>query len=93
MSIYSFRAECMDDIKKVLQQCVMTSVVVSMNIKPGIFEAPTPPSDPEAEIVTDASLEQLREAIRHVVDGHVMLQTLRPCPLAENSLERDYGLH
>ena len=29
-------------------------------------------------------------AMLRVVDGHVMYQTLRPVPLSENSLERDF---
>lgn len=28
--------------------------------------------------------------MRQLVDGHVMIETLRECPLAENSLEREY---
>ena len=40
-----------------------------------------------------ATLEQLQGILRTIKDAHVMLQTLRPVPLADNSLERDYELH
>ena len=46
----------------------------------------------DVEIRTDANLEQLQEALRSVEDAHVMLQTLRQVPLAENSLRRDYDI-
>lgn len=45
------------------------------------------------EFKSTMSLEELRDALRELEDSHVMLQTLRQCPLAENSQERDYDLH
>jgi hypothetical protein len=45
---------------------------------------------PQLEFETELSLAQLRAIIRQLhTDAHVMEQTLRPCSLAENSLERD----
>lgn len=46
--------------------------------------------DQEIEIRTELTLDELLTMIRAIPDGHVMLQTLEPVPLAENSLERDY---
>lgn len=48
--------------------------------------------DVVVEMKTEGTLPQLQDAMRRVEDGHVMLQTLRECPLKENSLERNYGL-
>jgi hypothetical protein len=44
------------------------------------------------ELHTPLGLDYLRGIMRQVVDGHVMLQTLRPIPLAENKLERDFTI-
>ena len=56
-------------------------------------EAPTLPSmravQGVVEFESTASLEEVRNVMRLVEDGHVMLQTLRPIPLNENSLDRD----
>ena len=48
-------------------------------------------SDVAVEIMVDpsVSLGTMRRWMREVPDGHVMIQTLRPVPLAENSLERE----
>lgn len=43
------------------------------------------------EITTRLDLEQMREVIRHIPDGHVMLQTLLEVPLKQNPLERDFS--
>jgi hypothetical protein len=42
------------------------------------------------ELSAAASLKAIKEAMRAVPDHHVMLETLRKCPLENNSLERDY---
>lgn len=93
MTIYSFRAECLDDIKEFQRQCVVAGLAISMRVKTGILNMPEPPSDPEVEMESAVSLETLQGVMRQVVDGHVMLQTLRACPLSDNTLERDYDLH
>ncbi|AXK38526.1 hypothetical protein [Crenobacter cavernae] len=87
MAIYSFRAECQADVKRFHQECLKVGLITALQAKPD-DQFP----DVEVELQTDASLEALRNVMRRVVDGHVMLQTLRECPLAENSLERDYDL-
>jgi len=48
--------------------------------------------DVEVELESPVSIDVLRNVMRGVVDGHVMLQTLRECRLKDNSLERDYDL-
>lgn len=93
MHTYSFRAECLDDVKNFQRVCAIAGIAATFRVEPGVFQMPEPPSGPEVQMETDVPLEQLRVVMRQVVDGHVMLQTLRACPLSENSLERDYDLH
>lgn len=88
MTIFSFRAECTVDVNTFQKECVKAGVITLMRTVPD----ETFP-DVEVELETTSSLEELREVMRRVVDGHVMLQTLRECALADNHLERDYDLH
>lgn len=41
------------------------------------------------EFRSTLGMETLRDVLRKQIDSHVMLETLRPVPLAENSLDRD----
>ena len=88
MKTYSFRAECQEDVERFNEECLKAGLMTQWHAKP---DEQFP--DVEVELQADASLDTLRNVIRQVVDGHVMLQTLRECSLAENSLERDYDLH
>ncbi|OJW46185.1 MAG: hypothetical protein BGO63_03705 [Candidatus Accumulibacter sp. 66-26] len=84
MTIYSFRAECPADVEAFKAKCVDARVRVVTREEPDkLFP------DVEVEMETEASMDALQTLLREVVDGHVMLQTLRACPLSENSLERD----
>lgn len=84
MKTFSFRAECLEDVRRFQCACLSSRLVVVIPNK----LVP----DVDVEVRADASLESLRNAMRRVVDGHVMLQTLRECPLSENPLERNYDL-
>lgn len=88
MKTYSFRAECKEDVERFNEECLKAGLMTQWQAKP---DEQSP--EVEVELQTDAPLDTLRNVIRQVVDGHIMLQTLRECPLAENSLERDYDLH
>ena len=46
--------------------------------------------DVQVEIKTTASEDDILNVMRGIVDSHVMIQTLRPIPLADNNLERNY---
>lgn len=85
MQIYSFRAECSLDVERFQAEVRKTQLSVEVGVMRG--EAPYP--DREVEFQSAASLEELRNTMRNVEDGHVMLQTLRPVPLAHNNLNRD----
>lgn len=83
--IYSLRAECESDAKRFLDEVETDGLLLSNAVHPDQDGFP----DVEIELVSNATLEQLRSVIRRMPDGHVMLQTLRQVPLAGNSLERD----
>lgn len=87
MPIYSFRAECIADVKalhKLLRDQGVTSEL-SVNDHSEI-------PDTRVELHAKISQEALMQSIRAVPDGHVMLQTLQPVPLAANSLERNFDV-
>lgn len=48
--------------------------------------------DTYVEFNSPADLETLRNVLRQGQDLHVALQTLKPCLLVQNPLERDYDL-
>src|SRR5205814_312092 len=80
---YRFRAECERDVAELrrllgarLERIIVTS------------EPPFP--DVEVELATGLSLEELRDAMRRIVDGHVMVQTVARSE--EYTGERDYDL-
>lgn len=85
-NIYSLRAECMADadmLRKLVSSACATSKL-SMKADPDGLP------DQEVEIRTELTFNDLLALIRAIPDGHVMQQTLKPVPLAENSLDRDY---
>jgi hypothetical protein len=85
MSIYSFRAECQVDADQLRHALIAGGISCSMTIT-----QPDQLPDVQVELETQAKLETIRKIMRDVEDGHVMVQTLRACPLAKNPLERDY---
>jgi hypothetical protein len=87
MAFFSFRAECPADVAEFKSACVAGGVTTSLAAQP---DAEFP--DVEVELEASVTLAKLRDVIRSVVDGHVMLQTLRECRLKDNALERDYEL-
>ena len=87
MNIFSFRAECPGDVHLFLQQ----DDILFSNTSVELF--PDPDScwpDVEVEMVSDLPLAKLLREMRCVVDGHVMVETLRPVPRGENSMERNH---
>ena len=67
--IYRFRAECLDDVYKLLQR--LGGVIYRVTIDHG-----RPCPDVEMEIEIHLSLEELRGLMRQVPEGHVMEQTV-----------------
>lgn len=67
--VFRFRAECehdVDELRKILRNRVRKILKIN--------ESPFP--DMEVEIYANLSLEELRDAMRKVEDGHVMVQTV-----------------
>ena len=84
---YSFRAECALDVSALQTECERAKLATFAHITPDeVFP------DVEVELEADTDLEHLRSLMRRVQDAHVMVQTLRECPLKENSLERDFSI-
>lgn len=87
INTFSARAECNRDMIELLKADIWFK---RLRWEP-MFE------DCGAEILiefeTNATLEELRAELRKIIDTHVLLQTLRQCPLKDNSLKRDWDLH
>ena len=86
--VFSFRAEASVDIQRFL------AALNDAEIEVGALWIQRPVQifgDSLGEFCTDAgvTVQQLRDAASDAVDVHVLLETLRPVPLGENSLERD----
>jgi hypothetical protein len=88
-STYSFRAETELDTTLFLSLVRSQGYAVASTVHSDADGLP----DVDVEMQCSATLEQLQGILRTIKDAHLMLQTLRPVPLADNSLERDYELH
>ena len=86
---YSFRAECQVDALRLFRVFGATGIAYSIEHM-GKPDRGFP--DVVIEMRSLASLHAIRTAMRSIADGHVMVQTLQACRLADNSLERDYSL-
>lgn len=91
MPVYSFRAECPYDIIEFAKDLTTRQIgIVDFSVRPIDGDVRYP--DRKVECVLDTDLATVQRVLRSLPDSHVMLQTLHPCPLAENSLERNYQL-
>lgn len=88
MNTFSFRAECLADVTAFIGTNDDNSLT-AVGIVPDMTGFP----DVEVQFDSELGLEELRQRMRAVEDGHVMVQTLRQCPLSQNSLERDLNIH
>jgi hypothetical protein len=84
MTVDSFRAELQSDIDALRQALKARQINCVLQVWPeGEFQ------DLPVEMQSDASLQTLREVMNQMPDGQVMSETLRACPLADNTLERE----
>jgi hypothetical protein len=67
--VYRFRAECQHDVDTL--RCLLGLKVDKITMSQ---EPPFP--DVEVSLETALSLEELRDVMRRVVDGHVMVETV-----------------
>lgn len=86
--IYSFRAEYNGDVERFREQIMERHNPVVLLYRTDSTGLP----DVEVEFKSSLTLEELRGILNEQIDSHVMVQTLRPVPLALNSLERDRDL-
>jgi hypothetical protein len=97
MAIFSFRAEFQHDVDAFLIESRNLNIHYKavnvrhefLNVEP---EPPYPATERSVEVDTfnpEVDLEMMRIIARRVPEAHHILETLRPVPLAQNSLERD----
>jgi len=84
MTIFSFRAECQDDVDAFIEAATSAEIEMLTHAYP---DKAFP--DVDVEITTEATKEVLMKLIRISDEAHIMRQTLRAVPLKENSLTRD----
>lgn len=84
MNILSFRAECSHDVKILKEELIKAQIGSVLFTHPDVGFP-----DVEIEMQTSGDIETIRSLMRNVDDGHVMVSTLRQCPLKDNPLTRD----
>lgn len=84
MTIFSFRAECQEDVDAFIEAATSAEIEMLIHAYPD-----TAFPDVDVEITTEVTKEVLMKLISASDEGHVMRQTLRAVPLKENSLSRD----
>lgn len=85
----SFRAECSYDALRFLTQATEYAIENDLRLGKIMFKNDQDHPDLEVEFISDVPVTKLRDIAAGIEDCHVIVQTLRPVPLAENSLERD----
>jgi hypothetical protein len=88
MKTYSFRAECEADVDALRELAQAQLVECNWTLRRDQHGLP----DIDVEVTTGADQSAVMKLMREILDGHVMIQTLRPVPLSQNSLERDYDV-
>jgi len=87
MPIYSFRAECQADVDRLQVQLDNVTTQYKLDVFPHGEGFP----DVKVELTADLEQHEIESMMAGIVDSHVMYQSLRPIPLARNSLDRDYS--
>lgn len=80
-NIFSARAECPRDMIELLNKNLWFKNLTWKQMDE--FGA-----DIVIEFETNATLEQLQEELSTITDTHVLMETLRQCPLKDNPLTR-----
>ena len=84
---YKFRAECSHDALTFRDNTI--GLTENFTIIPQDIEG-SPIPDVDVEFDSEMSLDEIIDEMREVIDGHVMLQTVKP--IEEYTGERDYDL-
>lgn len=84
MAVYSFRARCQSDVDKLRDQAAIAGHELTVEVWPC-----TDSADLAVECYTDLNLVGMNVFAGIISDNELIRETLRPCRLEENSLERD----
>jgi hypothetical protein len=88
LTTYSCRAETAIDAVRFLSLGMeLADADAVFFYRPQLASGPW--GDSTLEFITTLDREAILALLHRVPDAHVMRETLRACPLAENSLERD----
>lgn len=90
MNTFSFRAEFVNDVFTFLREIHHIPGAITEQYRYVIHGDQL--GEGEVELKVNATLEQLMDTLRGIEDSHVMLQTIKQCPLAENNCERNYDI-
>jgi hypothetical protein len=93
MNYFSFRAECVLDIDRFIREFRLEypRSYPLCGEGPFAFNSITVyDQDLKVEFYSGCTLNAVKKVMEIIADSHVMIETLRPVPLAENSLEREY---
>jgi hypothetical protein len=91
MQVFSFRAEVKHDVDMFVKLCKVKKVTIKITKCLCTSAHPDLP-DREVELESENTIDELMEVLRGVDDSHVMMQTIRPVTLEENSLKRDFNI-
>lgn len=85
-NIYSFRAECPIDVVNFLHNAYEKCMENDKRL--GALTVLTDKGFPDCQVefLSDYSLEKLQDIMREQEDSHVMIDTIRPVPMFENSM-------
>lgn len=82
MKVFSFRADALQDVFELMQAKSTRDISRLTNYPGSSFP------DVEVELVTAMSEQELRVVVAGLDDAHVIADTLRPCELKMNPLQR-----
>lgn len=85
MNTYSFRAECIDDVLRLNRTMQLVQKPVYLRIHTD-FRLP----DVVVEMDTDVSPDEVVIYMGEQEDSHVMIETFKATPIADNPMERTY---
>ncbi len=88
-TVFSFRAECLRDACAFVQALWDASIYVTRLMIDHEAGMPAPDVVGEFAVAGHVERDRLISATRDVDGIHVLLETLRPVPLAHNSLDRE----
>lgn len=92
MRVFSFRAECQDDVDRVLGAMRKDNIYYLLDIlRPVILENGSDVPDVDVQLRAKADKLTLISIAESQEDCHVIAETIREVPLSENSLERRRG--